>query len=122
MTEFYLYRDSFLLHGGKCLIPVINMRKTGINLRLLMDKKGISVKDVKDYLGLTSIQSVYNWLNGLNMPTIDNLYALSQMLDVSIDEIVRGNKNVKTKQTLATFADYRRFFVYYKRINWEFSA
>lgn len=122
MTEFYLYRDSFLLHGGKCLIPVINLRETGINLRLLMDIKGISVKDVKDYLGLTSIQSVYNWLNGLNMPTIDNLYALSQMLDVPIDEIVRGNKTVKTKQTLATFADYRRFFEYYKRINWALLA
>ena len=92
------------------MIPVINMRETGINLRLLMDKNGISVKDVKDYLGLTSIQSVYNWLNGLNMPTIDNLYALSQMLDVSIDEIVRGNKTVKTKQTLVPFADYRRLF------------
>ena len=98
------------------------MRETGINLRLLMDKKGISVKEVKDYLGLTSIQSVYNWLNGLNMPTIDNLYALSQMLDVSIDEIVRGNKTVKTKPTLATFADYRRFFEYYKQINWALSA
>ena len=62
------------------MIPVINMRETGINLRLLMDKKGISVKEVKDYLGLTSIQSVYNWLNGLNMPTIDNLYALCSIV------------------------------------------
>ena len=39
--------------GEKDMIPVINMRETGINLRLLMDKKGISVKEVKDYLGLT---------------------------------------------------------------------
>lgn len=104
------------------MIPVINMRDTGINLRRLMDKRGISVKDVKDYLGLTSIQSVYNWLNGINMPTIDNLYALSQMLDVSIDEIVRGNKSVKTQQTTVSTASYRRLFEYYKRINWSLSA
>ncbi len=104
------------------MIPVINMRDTGINLRRLMDKRGISVKDVKDYLGLTSIQSVYNWLNGINMPTIDNLYALSQMLDVPIDEIVRGNKTIKPNQTASSIADYRRLFEYYKKINWSLSA
>ena len=104
------------------MIPMINMRDTGINLRRLMDKRGISVKDVKDYLGLTSIQSVYNWLNGINMPTIDNLYALSQMLDVSIDEIVRGNKSIKTQRTTVSTASYRRLFEYYKRINWSLSA
>ncbi len=109
-------------YGEKCMVPIINMRETGINLRLLMDKKGISVKDVKDYLGLTSIQSVYNWLNGLNMPTVDNLYALSQVLDVSIDEIVRGNKTIKPNHTASSIADYRRLFEYYKRINWAFSA
>ena len=96
------------------MIPMINMRDTGINLRQLMDKRGVSVKDVKDYLGLTSIQSVYNWLNGINMPTIDNLYALSQMLDVSIDEIVRGNKSIKTQQATFSIASYRRLFEYYK--------
>ena len=104
------------------MIPMINMRDTGINLRRLMDKRGISVKDVKDYLSLTSIQSVYNWLNGINMPTIDNLYALSQMLDVSIDEIVRGNKSIKTQQATFSIASYRRLFEYYKRINWSLSA
>ena len=104
------------------MIPMINMRDTGINFRRLMDKRGISVKDVKDYLGLTSIQSVYNWLNGINMPTIDNLYALSQMLDVSIDEIVCGNKSIKTQRTTVSTSSYRRLFEYYKRINWSLSA
>ena len=58
------------------MIPIIDKKKTGINLRLMMDERGITVKDVQQYLGLGSVQSVYHWLNGLSMPTVDNLYAL----------------------------------------------
>ena len=50
--------------------PTINLRETGINLHRIMDKRGITPKEVKKYLNLTSVQSVYNWFNGLNMPTI----------------------------------------------------
>ncbi len=74
------------------MFPIINLRETGINLRRIMDKRGIEPKDVQEYLNLASAQSVYNWCNGINMPTIDNLYALSQLLQVPIDTIVRGNK------------------------------
>lgn len=71
---------------GWCLMfPTINLKETGINLHRIMDKRGITPKDIKEYLHLTSVQSVYNWCNGLNMPTIDNLYALSQLLRVPID-------------------------------------
>ena len=74
------------------MIPLINVRETGINLRRIMDRRGITVKDVTKYLGLSSVQSVYHWLNGLTMPTIDNLYALSELLQVPIDDIVCGSR------------------------------
>ena len=70
------------------MVPQINIKETGINLRLIMDKRGITPRKVKEYLKLGSVQSVYNWFNELNMPTIDNLYALSQLLQVPIDEII----------------------------------
>ena len=74
------------------MIPVINKRETGVNLRRIMGMRGITPKDVQEYLGLGCVQSVYRWLDGINMPTVDNLYALSELLQVSIDEIVRGNR------------------------------
>ena len=74
------------------MFPTINLRETGVNLRRIMDKRGITPKDIKEFLNLGSIQTVYNWFNGLNMPTVDNLYALSQFLQVSIDEIICGNR------------------------------
>ena len=42
--------------------PVIDMRATGRNIKRLMDINGLSVKDVKELLGLTAIQSVYHWM------------------------------------------------------------
>lgn len=43
------------------MYPVIDLKETGINLRRIMDKRGISAKDVQEYLNLASVQSVYNW-------------------------------------------------------------
>jgi transcriptional regulator with XRE-family HTH domain len=74
------------------MFPLINKRETGVNLRRIMDKRGITAKQVQEYLGLGCVQSVYRWLDGVNMPTIDNLYALSGLFKVPIDAIVCGNR------------------------------
>lgn len=34
------------------MLPVIDKKETGIKLRLMMDERGITVKDVQQYLGL----------------------------------------------------------------------
>ena len=93
------------------MIPIIDKRQTGINLRKLMDARGYTVKDVQQYLELGSVQSVYHWLNGLSMPSIDNLYALSELFQIPIDDMVCGNrreiKNVQ-KQTSPLLVYYEK--------------
>lgn len=74
------------------MYPIIDKRKTGIHLRRLMEERDLTVRDVQQYLGLGSVQSVYHWLNGISMPTVDNLYALSELFQLPMDEIVRGNR------------------------------
>ena len=39
-------------------------------------------------MGLASPQAVYRWLRGSNMPSVDNLYALSRFLDVPMDNVI----------------------------------
>ncbi|MCI5699498.1 MAG: helix-turn-helix domain-containing protein [Lachnospiraceae bacterium] len=78
------------------MIPVIDKSATGINLRKIMDRRSITVKDVQRYLGLGSVQSIYHWLNGISMPTIDNLYALSELFQLTVDELVCGNRENST--------------------------
>ena len=72
--------------------PIINKEETAIDLRDLLKTKGVSIKCVQEYLGLACVQSVYQWLDGKKLPSLDNLYALSQLLQVSMDELLRGSK------------------------------
>ena len=100
---------------GWCLMfPVINKRETGVNLRRIMDMRGITPKDVQEYLGLGCVQSVYRWIDGVNMPTIDNLYALSKLLQVPIDAIVRGNRDIIVKPMDSRES---RLSEYYEKLN-----
>ena len=70
----------------------IDKVKTGQQIRLLMEKHGLTVKDVKNALSLGCVQSVYHWLDGQSLPTLDNLYALSDLLKVPMDMMVCGNR------------------------------
>ncbi|MCQ2521682.1 MAG: helix-turn-helix domain-containing protein [Lachnospiraceae bacterium] len=98
------------------MFPVIDLKETGINLRRIMDKRGISARDVQEYLNLASVQSVYNWCRGVNMPTIDNLYALSQLFQLPIDAIVCGNRQAIIPEPIIMDARERRLLMYYRKI------
>ena len=101
------------------MFPLINKRETGINLRRIMDERGVTAKEVQQYLELGCVQSVYRWLDGINMPTIDNLYALSELLQVPIDTIVRGNRAPIASHTSIMTLDARdaRLYTYYEKLN-----
>lgn len=74
------------------MYPTIDMKATGIRIRQLMDERRLTVKDIRRYLNLASVQSIYHWLNGQSMPTIDNLYALSALFGLPMDSIIIGSK------------------------------
>lgn len=97
------------------MFPIIDRKRTGIRLRRIMDERGLSVKDVQQYLELGSVQSVYHWLNGLSMPTIDNLYALSELFQMPIDDLVCENRD----NVFAYKSDSQceRISAYYERLN-----
>lgn len=101
------------------MFPLINKRETGINLRRIMDKRGFSAKDVQEYLGLGCVQSVYRWFDGISMPTIDNLYALSELFQLPIDSIVRGNRAPIVPSLMIETYDScdRRLYTYYDKLS-----
>ena len=81
------------LHELLLKYPIINREETGSSLRGMMKKKGISIKCVQEYLGLACVQSVYHWLDGKKLPSVDSLYALSQLLQVPMDEMLCGSRD-----------------------------
>jgi transcriptional regulator with XRE-family HTH domain len=101
------------------MFPLIDKKATGNNLRRIMDMRGISAKDVQEYLRLGCVQSVYRWLDGTNMPTIDNLYALSELFQLPMDEIVCGNRSSIVRKTKLELLDLstRRMYLYYQKLN-----
>ena len=101
------------------MFPLINKRETGVNLRRIMGRCGVTPKDVQEYLGLGCVQSVYRWLDGINVPTVDNLYALSELLHVPIDAIVRGNRTpiMPVMSSEAHDAQAGRVYAYYEKLN-----
>lgn len=72
-------------------IPKFDSREIGQNLRSLMKQHDMTVKDLQKILGLSCPQTIYHWLNGDSVPTIDNLYNLSHHFDICINELLMGH-------------------------------
>ena len=68
--------------------PVIDMRATGAHIKELMNTREVTVQDVQEAMGLASPQTVYRWLCGSNLPSVDNLFALSRYLNVQMDDVI----------------------------------
>ena len=68
--------------------PIINLNKTGENIHILREQKGLSVRKLQAMLGFATPQAIYKWQSGLCLPSIDNLLALSSILGVSIEQIL----------------------------------
>ena len=68
--------------------PVLDMKATGEKIKELRTKKQISVETISSYMGFGSAQAVYKWQAGKSLPTVDNLYALSRLLEVEIEDIL----------------------------------
>ncbi len=72
--------------------PVIDPAATGKNIMRLRLEQGLTVRDVQVFFGFEEPQAIYKWQSGKSLPTVDNLYALSALLDVRMDEILVAAK------------------------------
>ena len=92
--------------------PVIDMARTGQNIKHIMQLKGLTVKDVQYFLELSTPQSIYHWFDGRNLPTVDNLYALSELFHMPVDALLIGNRKFESK---CQNEMCQRVLVYYER-------
>lgn len=81
--------------------PVIDLAATGNNIRRLRIERGLTVRDIQSYFGFEEPRAVYKWQNGESLPTVDNLYALGNLLGVPMDQILVPIKNIKKLQRAA---------------------
>jgi transcriptional regulator with XRE-family HTH domain len=69
------------------MIPRIDIKATGENIKRLMDETGTTKEDIVTCCGVT-IQTVYSWLSGRRFPSADNLVVLSWIFGCKVDDII----------------------------------
>ena len=68
--------------------PVIDMRATGTRIKEIRSSQNFTVQEISEYMGFENPQAVYTWQRGEALPTVDNLFALSKLFDVPMEEII----------------------------------
>lgn len=72
-------------------VPTVNMTATGENIKTLIKAKGLKVSEIQAVYGFNTPQSIFKWMRGEMMPSLDNLVILAHILNTTIDKIVITN-------------------------------
>ena len=94
------------------MFPIIDNVNTGKRIRFWMRVNNLTPKDIQKYLSLSCVQTVYRWLDGTNIPTVDNLYALSGLFQVELDIIIVGNDTLSGAENLMLKRPYTHWSFY----------
>ena len=89
-------KDFFANNGGK---NMFDMGRIGLNISRLRKDAGLTQMGLADRLGI-SFQAVSNWERGISMPDIAKLGELSELLNVSIDEILGNERAAKLAESV----------------------
>lgn len=61
---------------------------TGQRIHSVMIERGYTVRQIQEMLNLSCPQPVYRWIHGYTLPSTDNLYRLSKVLGVSMENLL----------------------------------
>ncbi|ATO47827.1 helix-turn-helix transcriptional regulator [Brevibacillus laterosporus] len=76
----------------------------GQQLKKFRELKSLSQEDIAQKIGVTR-QAVYKWENDKSYPDIDNLILLSELYNVTLDDLIKGNESFKKKIIIADNKD-----------------
>ncbi|MCM1282036.1 MAG: helix-turn-helix domain-containing protein [Muribaculaceae bacterium] len=68
--------------------PEYDAKQTGRNLRRLRLENGYTAEQVREYIGVGSVQAIYKWERGAGFPTLDNFFALVELYHAKPMEVL----------------------------------
>lgn len=68
------------------------MCETGKRIKKLVNAAGYTPKQIQEYLHLACVQPIYRWYKGKILPSVDNLFMLSELLGVHMEELLVKKK------------------------------
>lgn len=66
----------------------LDKKQTGQRLYELIEQSTYTREDIADFLDLTSPRVIYDWTNGLKLPSTENLVNLAHLFNVRIEDIL----------------------------------
>ena len=96
------------------IYPMIDLLATGKRIKELRIERGISVRELQNFLGFEQPQAIYKWQRGESLPSFDNMYAMACYFDVKIDDILVGNRQEffylleRGNRLMPILTDYKR--------------
>lgn len=70
----------------------LDKKYIGSKIKHYIKSSSYTIDEIAEALELNSSRVIYCWFNGDKLPTIENLYNLSILLEISIEEILTDNK------------------------------
>ena len=77
-------------------LPTVDPEMTGKRIKELREKRQFTQKDVADYFGYSCV-AVSRWETGKTVPKVDNLLALSDLFNVTMEDIIRRERTGKER-------------------------
>lgn len=102
--------------------PVIDAKATGANISRLRQKRGLSVRDLQGFFGFEAPQAIYQWQHGQSLPSVDNLFALSELLGVPMNEILVSTNRIDHIASFERQAEACRSGVSWSKTLWAQGA
>lgn len=72
------------------LYSIIDMHRTGRWIHQICKLNGKSARIIQNEIGLTSVQSVYDWFHGRTLPSLENMCILSELLGLNMENLLIG--------------------------------
>ena len=95
---------------------MIDMKKTGEWLRYLCKRKNLTVADIQEKLKIASNQAIYAWFNGKTLPSLNNMYALGNLIGISVNDMIVDNMHEHPFLKSRTRQEKRLFVYAYRMI------
>lgn len=96
----------------------MDMIMTGSLIKRLVSEAGYSVAEVQKRLGLSCPQPIYRWYKGKNLPSVDNLFILSGMLGLHMEDfLIQKNEKLWLIESRNNQFFLRRFLGYIRKFS-----
>lgn len=66
----------------------VDKRATGLKIYRLLENSHLTREEIAEFLELTSPRVIYDWTNGIKLPSTENLFNLAKLFNVQVEDIL----------------------------------